>query len=97
MAEFKFKDGSTVEISLGEDCYNVHLHKEDDGTLKMSTYTDFKLLCEDIGRTFFHTPYVDEFPILSECLKKIHPNPKYPKRYILTTLRLAALNISCYN
>lgn len=94
MEAFTFKDGSKINVELGENGYTVHLHKEDDGTLKIGTYTNFDKLCSDIGCTFFHTPYVDEFPKLSAYLKKVYP--KYTKSDILVTLKLAALNVSCF-
>ena len=94
MEEFVSKDGSTISVVHGENDYTIHLHKVDDGTLKVGTYTSFDKLCSDIGSTFFHTPYVDEFPKLSAYLKKVYP--KYTKNDILVTLKSAARNVSCF-
>lgn len=97
MAVFTFEDGSTVDIVEGEDGYTIHMQKEDDGTVRMGTYTDFDKLCTDIGHTFYHIPYTNEYPKLALFLRKLYPMPKIPKKYILSTLRLAGLDISCYH
>ena len=94
MEEFVSKDGSTISVVHGENDYTIHLHKVDDGTLKVGTYTSFDKICSDIGSTFFHTPYVDEFPKLYAYLKKVYP--KYTKSDILVTLKSAARNVSCF-
>lgn len=51
MDEFKFKDGSTVTVTLGEDGITVSAYAVNDKPM-MGTYNDFPKMCRDIGSYF---------------------------------------------